>query len=244
MKFVCRERDCPGVGLRDTGCPKCQFSVTPQGVVGFAWRSLVAGLGERFGVRCPVCREVIPAFQSVCPGCKTTLTVGRVVDETLGPSRERAKQLIAPTPFKVTVFQWAYLSISAVVFWFLFGALQNKAGVDAILPALLSVFYLVLFLCLFAWMVPRPTIVALSRRAPKRIKLGLLLNFLTCGILLEMAVKEWWARATLLAALFGAIGVGFWLFWKFLWPMLGANAPAGPKPFNPQDPQGRSVETE
>jgi hypothetical protein len=218
--------------------------VTPQGVVGFAWRSLVAGLGERFGVRCPVCRDVIPAFQSVCPGCKTTLTVGRVVYETLGPSRERAKQLIAPTPFKVTVFQWAYLLISAVVFWFLFVALQNKAGVDAILPALLSVFYLVLFLSLFAWMVPRPTIVALSRRAPKRIKLGLLLNFLTCGILLEMAVKEWWARATLLAALFGAIGVGFWLFWKFLWPMLGASAPSGPKPFNPQDPQGRSVETE
>ena len=205
---------------------------------------MVAGLGERFGVRCPVCREVIPAFQSVCPGCKSTLTVERVVDETLGPTHERAKQLIAPTPLKVSVFQWVYLLISVIVFWSLFGVLQNTAGSDAVLPALLSVFYLVVFLGLFAWMVPRHTIVALNRRAPKRIKLALLANFLTCVIRLDMAVKGWGARATLLAALFGAIGVGFWLFWKFLWPMLGASAPSGTKPFNPQDPQGRRVETE
>ena len=244
MKFICRQRDCPGVGLRDTGCTKCQFSVTPLGVVGFAWRSVVAGLGERLGVRCPVCKEVIPAFQSVCPGCKTTLTVERVVDETLGPARDRAKQLVAPTPIKVSVFQWMYLGVSAVVFWALLGVLQRAAGSDALLPALVSVFYLVLFLCLFVWMVPRPTILALNRRAPKRIKLALLLNFLTGVILLHMAVKEWCARATLLAALFGAMGVGCWIFWKFLWPMLGTAASSGAKPFNPQAPQGRSVETE
>ena len=244
MKFVCQRKDCPGVGLRDTGCATCQFAVTPFGVLGFAFRSLRDGLRAHFGVRCPVCGAVIPAFQSTCPGCQTTLTVGRVVDETLGPTRERAKELIAPTPLKITVFQWAYLLISAVVFWFLFGVLQNAAGADAIPPALLSVFYLVLFLSLFVWLVPRPTILALNRRAPKRIKLALVLNFLTGVILLHMAVKEWWARATLLAALFGAIGVGFWLFWKFLWPMLGASAPSGTKPFDPQAPQGRSVETE
>lgn len=244
MKFICRQQDCPGVGLRDTGCPRCQFAVTPLGVLGFVWRSLISGLSDRLGVRCPTCGGVIPAFQSTCPGCGTTLTVERIVDETLGPTRERTRQLIAPTPIKVTVFQWVYLVISAVVFWSLLSGLQSTAGTDAVLPALLSVFFLVLFLGLFVWMVPRATILAINQRAPKRIKLALLFNFLTSVILLHMAVKEWWARATLLATLFTAIGVGFWIFWKFLWPLLGSSAPTGPKPFNPQAPQGRTVETE
>lgn len=232
------------MGLRDTGCLKCRFTVTPRGVVGFAWRSLIEGLGERFGVQCPVCREVIPAFQSLCPGCKVTLTVGRVVDETIGPTRERVVQIIAPTPRKVSVFRWAYLLTSAVVFGSVFSVLPDSVGMDTILSALVSVFYLMLFLVVFVWLVPRPTIVAINRRAPKRIKLALLLNFLTCFILLDMVVKEWWARAAMLAVIFAAIAVGTWLFWKVLWPMLEGGAPSGVKPFDPQAPQGRTVETE
>lgn len=244
MKFVCQDKNCPGVGLSDTGCSRCQFAVTPQGVIGFAFRSMMAGIRARLGVRCPLCTGVIPAFQSTCPGCKSTLTVERVVEDTLGPTRERAKQIIAPTPAKVAAFRWGYLVLSAIAFCALFGVLQMVAFADILLPAILSTFYLGLFLGLFVWMVPQSTVVALNRRAPKRIKLALLLNFLTCVIVLNLAVKEWWARATLLAALFASIGFGFWFFWRFLWPILGANAHSGPRPFNPQDPQGRNVETE
>ena len=249
MKFVCHRQDCLGVGLTDSACSKCGLQMTVGGLFRHFSKSFRSFFTDRLAIKCrnPKCSAFIPAFRSDCPGCGSTLTVEDVVEGTIGPHRERVKEMVAPTKSKKKAFQWVYLLVSALVFWTTLGLLETRIASGWVLHAMLSVIYLSVFLLLSLWLIPQRTFIAIARRTSRIVKLGMVFNYLTALFLLQMYLSSWWARSVMLGVLFIVTWLAAWVFWRFLWPMSSiiSNIFVPPnttqKPFEPTDSQGRNV---
>ena len=249
MKFICQRPDCSGVSLADSACSKCGLEMTVGGLFRHFSKSFLGSVKSKLAIKCPSpnCPALIPAFRSVCPECGRTLTVEKVVEETVGKHRERVKELVAPTKSKRKIFQWVYLLVSAIVFWIMLGVLETRFASEWGQHAMLSAVYLAVFLLLSFWLIPQKTIIAIAQRASRLVKFGLVFNYLTGLFLLQMYLSSWWARSLMLGALFFTTWLAAWLFWRFLWPMsaiisqIFTSSPSSQTSHDPNDPQGRSV---
>ncbi len=244
MNFVCHKRTCPGLKLRDRHCHKCGLTLSFSGLLGYGWKRVWEWVKKKLSVACPTCRKRIPAFQSICPACKASLTVEGAFQKTFGPQVEKVRVLIAPNPSKRRLFQWFYVGVSALVFWGCLAILEKKYAQHWVEPAMLSIVYLAVFLILSLWLVPQRTLLLIAQRASKLIKLALVFNYLTALMLLQMFMATWWTRSIMLGVLFFVTWAGAWLFWRYLWPVSSAVGGIfmGPSStFDPSEPQGRNV---
>ena len=200
----------------------------------------------RLAIECPKCHGLIPAFATTCQ-CGAKLTVGLVWEETLGRQGERLRRMTTRTPAKMRRFQWVYLALSSTALWITLGVLEKHFAENWAWHTLLSVLYLGVLILLIYWLVPRETLSAIGEGTTRRVKFGMVLNYLTALGLMQMFFATWWTRSLMLAALFGVSWFGAWLFWAYLWPgsvrlaWIFAGAPRG---FEPRDPQGRKVEVD
>lgn len=140
--------------------------------------------------------------------------------------------------------QFCCFLISAELLWWVLGKVERDTGGHWFAPALLSVIHMAAVGFLTVWLMPRPLLFAISRRAPGKVKFALALNFFTGMLLLQLAIQVWWQRTTLLATLFVVLWLAAWLLTGFVlpqaWLVRDAFLGSG-NAYNPTSPQGRSA---
>ena len=114
--------------------------------------------------------------------------------------------------------QAAYVGFSALIFWLLLGP-AAAARSDMFEIALLSTVYLAVLTLLFMWVVPAKYRAYFARRLAPVEKLGVIFNYFTFLLLLQIAMRTWKERAELLAALFAISWVAFFTLLTWIYPV-------------------------
>ena len=245
MTFACPKCG-DNVRLSQAACDHCGFQLTVGAAVAFYWQRLRRGAQERAAFRCAACGQPAPINATACPHCKTAITVDSTMHAVLDPPRQRWRNfLIQATPETRRRIQWAYLLASGLVLWWMLADLEKKETGELLRDAMLSVVYCAVVTFIALLLVPRRIFHLVAQLTTAKIKLALILNYLTLVLVLQTWISAWWARASILAGVFGVSWLAVWLISTFLWPMnedlrsLGA-PPAPDRTFNPAAPQGRT----
>jgi len=229
--------------MTEPSCLRCGLETDVASLGQRVFRDGMSGFRARFGIRCPRCKAVIPAFESQCKNCGATLVES--IKGAAGRNSERLRKLVAPTPTKKRLFQWFYFLASVAIAWFILAFLERRYSKDWLLHMSLTPVYLSVFFLLSLWVIPPKTIIAFRQRTSVLVKLGVICNAVTLLMLLQVFLATWWARSLMLATLFIATWLGAWIFWRFLWPMSNImnTIYTGDvvEEFDPQSPQGRKA---
>ena len=248
MKLACPNCG-TAVSLGDRACAHCGTAFSPTRIIGFLWRDFAGWCGRLTALRCPACEKASPFRAKSCVHCGQKMTLGAAVEVTMTPYRTRWRRFIDEAgPKTMRAVQWAYVALSLVGLWALLGYTEERTGPQWIWQALFSVVYLAAFGLLGAVLVPRTVWISIARGTSALMKAGLVANYLSVLLLLNVAIGAWWSRAMMLAALFSATWIAIWVVCRFLWPVYldASNLIFGARqrPFDPSSPQGRSARIE
>ena len=245
MGFVCDECRRP-IGLRDRACRTCGKEYTVQAFFSSLFRRATKGIPQSILVVCPKCRHRVPPTLVQCPDCGADLTVEAAMDEALEPLKDKweafGKSLGPRMRRRIRV---AYFLISAFVFWETLGYVEKHHAEGWILHAALSVLYLAVLLLLIMWLAPREKVKSWIIKPYASVGLGMVANYFTLMLLLQVFISAWWTRATILAGLFVVSWAGIKVFAGFLLPGIGQlfetvfTRPPENK-VDPTKPQGRT----
>ncbi|MCL4180505.1 MAG: hypothetical protein KJ072_22510 [Verrucomicrobia bacterium] len=206
-------------------------------VLAYGWKSVWGGLKQRAVLRCPDCGGPVPLNANRCPNpaCGAPITVASASAKPVGWWR-RFCRFIAPVASPI--LQWGYFLISAVVLWQLLAYAERHHAAGWLPLAGLSVVYLAVLTLLARMLISQRIRTFVTQRAAGLVKLGLICNYFSVLVLMQIAIATWWARALTLAGLFGITWVGLWIFRNFLEPMFAANS-GSQTVYDPMMPQGR-----
>lgn len=182
-------------------------------------------------------------LRTTCGSCGTSL----LVDTSHTSAALRGvNKAIAPTPWKINLFQWTYAAGSLTAFWLLSDKLNAVPLMVALQSHGLLAFFIAFFIFVTTLIVPREILLAVIRRTSVLIKLGFVFNLLTAAIVLELLILTWWARFIGVALLFVSVWLGVIVCWKVLWPLVGAISQytVTQRTFDPRAGQGRRVKQE
>lgn len=237
------------VALRDKTCAQCGTPTTVN--------ALILRLGTRARmerrrlttVRCPGCTQGVGMRMAVCPLCGTQLTVGAALGALFQPLDQRGRNLLQhPPPMARAGAQWLFLLGSLKVMGILLVGLAMADGFDLWGAALLSVPFFAMGLVVLVWIGPRPWQRHLATRASGPVKIGLLLNLLSCLLLTQHLILNSWRASTILAGGVAVVWFGGYVAAKVLWPILVALreifGKTGAGCFDPSQPQGRKGTSE
>lgn len=240
---------CPNCGgskskLSDRECPDCHFDLSLSGIFGHLTRGIASRCRRLLTIKCPQCQSPIPFLHTACANGHYLL-----LDPSLpaaGPAVSRIQRALSPTPAKISLFQWLYAAVSVAAFWLVSNRLmfQETFAATTLKSHALLAFFVACFMLLTAVIVPRETLLLLIRGTSSRIKIALLLNLVTALLLFEVLLVKWWARFIGIAMLFTSIWLGALVFWKVLWPLVGAASRffvTDGRAFDPKAGQGRRV---
>lgn len=175
--------------------------------------------------------------------CSANFSVASAIAPILKRPREKWDFLITNASRTTRlVVQLSYVGMSAVVFWLLMAYNQDRFGNEWYMHAALSIVILAFFTLFFFWLVPRTSLALLARRTTRLSKLGLLINYFSLLLVLQILIGIWKDRAFMLATLFVVSWIAFYLFLSFLYPVwcaMGETAIKEDKGFDPTANQGR-----
>ena len=241
MKFMCPKCDRP-CGLFQSACPTCGFSLTLGSVVAHYW-SRFKGLAA---FRCPGCGNAVPVGQAACGTCGGAMTLGAAVDHTLAPPKRWWHRFLrGATPGQKRLIQWIYFLLSALLLWGTVAHIEKSVGSAWFSYAALSAVYIAVFGLLLLLLVPRPVLQRIYFRSSALTKLSILCNALVGAFALQLFIGAWWARAIILATLFGVLWLAAYIFHVWIMPMAAATEQTfvgSPRDnFDPRARQGRNV---
>lgn len=241
MEFLCPKCERPTGLLRST-CRHCSFPLTVGSLVGHYFgqvKSLAA-------IRCPHCQTAVPVGKSICGNCGTALTLGLAVDHTLAPpKRWWLRFLDKATPGRKRLIQWFYFLLSVTVLGGMVVHIEQNVGDAWFRYAALSAVFIAVFGLLLRLLVPPPVFRMVYFGSSALTKLSILCNALVATFALQLFIGAWWARAIILASMFGILWFAAYLFHVYILPMAAATEQTfvgSPQDnFDPRAPQGRNV---
>jgi hypothetical protein len=223
-------------------CEKCGLPWT----VSALWGVAVKRIRKATAIECPDCRQgALPFGTSVCPVCGAAPTFRDTVRAACAPFCFRVQDYFEAVPPQAKwLAQWLLLLVSAAWLWWTLGEVVRQTGGHWFGAVALSVIHLTVIGFLTVWLVPRSLVFAISRRATGKVKLALALNFFAGMVLLQLVIKVWWDRTTLLAAIFVVLWLAAWLLHGFVLPQAWLFHDAllgGRDHYDSAAPQGRSA---
>ena len=139
-----------------------------------------------------------------------------------------------------------YFLVSVGLLWWLLASFPNQSIHDWFVRASLTAFYLAVLGLLAVLLIPHEAFARFRQETSQLVKLGVLLNYLTLLLLLQLSVQTWWRRALTLAGLFLVSYGGAWLLSHLLWPVVAklreVSSEAQGTHVNPSASQGRKGE--
>ena len=241
MKFRCPK--CQQLcGLFCRACPHCGFTLT----VPELWRLAVGRMREATAVECPQCRQgALPFGIRVCPVCGAEPTFQDAVRAACAPYCFRVEKYFNDIPPRIKwLSQWFFLVSSAALLWWMLGKVDRETGGHWFGAAALSVIHMAAIGFFTVWLLPRSILFGISQRASGKMKLALALNVFTGMLLLQLVIKVWWERTSLLATIFVVLWVAArllndWVLpeaWKTYGALFGFS-----NGYDTTSPQGRSA---
>ncbi len=241
MKFRCPKCQQP-CGLFSRACPRCGFALTVSSLS----RLATERMREATAVECPRCRQgVLPFGAKLCPVCGAPPMFQDATRATVGAYWVRLQRYFERVPpYVKRRAQWMFLLFSAALLWWMLGEVERQTGGNWYGAAALSVIHMAAIGFLTVWLMPRRILFAISFGATGKVKLALALNFFTGMLLLQLVIKVWWARTTLLATIFVVLWVAARLLNRYVlpeaWQTYGALFGSGNE-YDTTSPQGRSA---
>ena len=104
-----------------------------------------------------------------------------------------------------------YVIASAILFWLVL-SYSEKKGAVWYLYAALSIVYVAFFTFFLLWVVPPEHLSRFVRQRKGVVRIGLICNFFTAVLLLQVLMATWPARAVMLGVLFIVSWLGFYFF--------------------------------
>lgn len=240
MEFACPYSGCgKPVSLRDVTCPHCHQSLSFGAILQYSLSRLVGGARRQARVGCPDCGEAVPLSAKECPKCGKAMTVGEVVDDTLKPVRKRwedFKKDAAEDPGRQRRIQWTYFCLSALILWMLVGYVANHRTEDWLWQLGLCTIYLGVIAFLTAVIAPA-RVFRMMARWGWRVKMGLVCNYFSLLLVLQLFIGVFWVRAVTLATLFAVTYFGFLILVHLVSGV--SQAFSSSTPHDPTAPQGR-----
>lgn len=219
MDFGCPYPGCgKPVSLRDAVCRHCQQPLGFGAIVRLQWRRLSGGIHRQTQVACPSCGEPLPLSASTCPACAAPLGVEDAVDRVLNPVRQRWEQFkfrALGDPARQRRIQWAHLLLSGLILWLLVGYVAQLDTANRIRLLGLCSLYLAVISFVTTLVAPEGFFRRIARWG-WRVKLGLVCNYFSLLLVLQLFIGAFWTRAVTLAALFGVTLAATFLFRMFL----------------------------
>lgn len=210
--------------------------LTVQGVLAGCATSARGWFKRKVFFQCPYCGGPVPINAKVCPNkdCQKAITVNAAMSKP----RQRWQRFVAQaTTEDVRRVQWGYIIGSGVLLWVLLELVQRQFAEHWVKQALLSVVYLAVFALLLPLIVPRHVFTTIATRTGWRVRLGLLINYLSLLLLLQLLIGAFWGKALVMAGVFGVTCVAMWLIRGVLLPTF--LPPPPDNRFDPTAPQGR-----
>ena len=243
MKFRCPTCD-KDVGAGDKVCPTCKEPLHPGALLKRLWDSLKAMFNRAIAVECPVCKEAASLKPGYCMKCGCKFTVSAALLPILRPLRKKWDENISnASPQTKRVFRIGYVIVSAILFWLILGYCE-KSGAEWYLYAALSFVYLAVFCFFLFWIVPRRFLARFMTQRKPVEKIGLVFNFLSALLFLQVLMMNWKQRAWMLAMLFVVSWFGFFIFLVYIFPVWNGMATFFTEPdnvFDPTEKQGRTA---
>ena len=220
MKIQCPFNPKHTVSFTDSYCQECERRITPKALLQFYMHRLRFRSRLRLLTECPACEFVFPLPEPRCPRCKLATTVGVVASEGIKRSSWHWRDFAAhASPSQLRRFQRYFLLGSLLL---LVGAVECvwsfKSG-ELGASALLSIVYLTISGLMVKWFVPPHVLLLIAQRTSHRVKLAMVLNYLTVLLTIQVCIGSWLAQAAIVAGLFGVTAISAWLLCRIAWPM-------------------------
>ena len=209
MKFRCPKCQQPCGVFRRT-CEHCGFALTVPSL----WRLALRWTRAVAAMECPHCRKgALPFGVNVCPNCGGAPTFQATLRAAFAPHCQRVQRYFEAVPPRTKwLAQWVYLLFSAGLLWWMLGEVDRRTGGQWFGTAAISVIHMAAIGFFTVWLIPRRLLFAICRKATGKVKLSLALNVLSGMVLMQLVIKVWWQRTTLLATIF----VVLWLAARLL----------------------------
>lgn len=169
------------------------------------------------------------------------------MQSAFAPTEQRIREKLQKPDGKfLRRVQWTYFFVSILALLGLLAYIDSEADWNLAANGLMAVIYLAVLGLLLRLFVRPEKVRLLMHHFSPLVKVTLLFNYLALVLLLEVAIGVWWKKASILAGVFVATVVAIWLLGRILWPVTeDVNnwfaGPPPPRPFDPGDPQGRTV---
>ena len=241
MDFACPYRGCgKPVSLRDVACPHCHKPLTVWAILRYYWTTLWRGLRRKAKVRCTGCGKALPLSATVCPKCNTAVGFEDGVEHFLAPARAwwaQFREKADKDPVRIRRIQWCHVLLSGLVLWLMVSYVTEHRSKDWFWHVGLSAVYLAVIAFLTSVIAPRGFFAMIASWG-WRVKVGLVFNYFTLLLLLEISIGTFWKRAVTLGTLFAMTYAAFLILTSLLRPMVSTFA-APSRQFDPTAPQGR-----
>lgn len=240
MKLLCPNPQCAHtVSLRDRACPNCGISLALKPVLNSYGRNLKISVST---IQCPDCGQAATWTARACPNpsCRAPLTVDSVANAAMKAPRDRWQRFLdnatATTAIRI---QRAYLLASAALLWGLLSLAENQWTDHWLLYAVLAVSYFLMLGFLAPLIAPNVDFQTVWNCATNRVKLGIICNWLSLLLLMQLLVGVWCARAVMLASLIVMGCLAIWILCGGF-----SSAQNQETEFDPSEPQGRRARFE
>lgn len=202
MTLRCPHPQCnQPVKVGDRLCPSCGNSLALQAVLGLYAGELWSVVAS---IRCPDCGCAAQWTAEVCPNpaCRASLTMGSVASAALrSPQQSWQRFLDNANETTARRVQWGYLLASAALLWMALSRAEEQWTDHWFLYAVLAAFYFLVLGQLAPLIMPRLVFQRVWDCAASRVKLGLICNWLSLLLLMQILIGGWYARAVMLASL-------------------------------------------
>src|ERR1035441_1787850 len=201
MAFHCPVCD-HDVKAGDTVCPTCKEPLHAASFVGRLWRSLCAAFSRATSFESPACHKLVAAKSRDCIKCGCNFTIAAALVPILRPLRNKWDAVFKDvSPASKRFARILYVIASAILFWLVL-SYSEKKGAVWYLYAALSIVYVAFFTFFLLWVVPREHLSRFVRQRKGVVRIGLICNFFTAVLLLQVLMATWPARAVMLGVLF------------------------------------------
>jgi hypothetical protein len=240
MKLRCPYPQCTEtVHMCDRTCPSCGNSLALQPVLRLYAGNLWSTVS---GIKCPDCGSAARLTSQVCPNpaCHAPLTVDSIANAALKAPRDCWQRFLAnATETTAMRTQRFYFLASATLLWCLLSWAENQWTGHWFLYAVLAVAYFFLLGILAPLIAPNVDFQRVWNCAASRVKLGLICNWLSLLLLMQLLIGVWYARAVMLASLVVMGGLAIFVLSGGL-----SSDQNQEVVFDPSEPQGRRARFE
>lgn len=209
MKLICSKGH--SVKWNDKKCAECGED---QSIFAYVKRKAKRAAKGPL-VYCTGCSRPFPIGYKECPFCERENSVENAVNTVALPLRDTVEKA---SPRTRRNFQRFYLILSACALVAAFRHMTSLENGEWMRIGALSVIYLAFVALLAKWFVRTDIILKFLLLTSWVVKLALMFNYLTCLVLLQMAVAEWWAQFVALGAIVAITYGGAWAFCSLFWP--------------------------